>query len=371
MISLEEVLKIHNILIEKFGGSPGIRNRELLESSIGRPFSTFDSIDLYPTPIDKGAAIIESIVKNHPFIDGNKRTGFNGKERDPASEWGQTSYDYGARIYNPEIAKFLSVDPLSKDLAHISPYQYSENRPIDHVDKDGEKKIYYLKLIDGDKVTILVIVNKGEIEQFTKQHRESIGVRGVPMPIYTSPYITNTYTYDQEQTFILNKNTGQFTALEEIRTEKRDNSATVRSIQDNWMEFKNFVGVLDDLSNGGGGIVFTSVSGQGQETRDGYNADGQSENIDMLMAVLNAANTAASSSAARNLIQIWKRSVDYHTIINDIDNNLFKLENKNPDEKNSEFDTIQGPTIEDGDKKYNSKIIKKNGEEVDTLYYTN
>ena len=76
MISLEEVLKIHNILIEKFGGSPGIRNRELLESSIGRPFSTFDSIDLYPTPIDKGAAIIESIVKNHPFIDGNKRTGY-------------------------------------------------------------------------------------------------------------------------------------------------------------------------------------------------------------------------------------------------------------------------------------------------------
>ena len=76
MIWLEEVLKIHNILIEKFGGSPGIRNRELIESSIARPFNTFDSIDLYPTPIDKAAAIIESIVKNHPFIDGNKRTGY-------------------------------------------------------------------------------------------------------------------------------------------------------------------------------------------------------------------------------------------------------------------------------------------------------
>jgi death-on-curing protein len=68
MISIEEVLKIHEILIEKFGGTPGVRDKELLESAVFRPFHTFDSIDLYPTPIDKAAAIIESIVRNHPFI---------------------------------------------------------------------------------------------------------------------------------------------------------------------------------------------------------------------------------------------------------------------------------------------------------------
>lgn len=76
MISIEEVLRIHDILIEKFGGTPGVRDKELLKSSIFRPFNTFDSVDLYPTPIDKAAAMIESIVKNHPFIDGNKRTGY-------------------------------------------------------------------------------------------------------------------------------------------------------------------------------------------------------------------------------------------------------------------------------------------------------
>lgn len=76
MISIEEVLRIHDILIERFGGSPGVRDRELLESSIFRPFGTFGSVDLYPTPIEKAAAILESIVKNHPFLDGNKRTGY-------------------------------------------------------------------------------------------------------------------------------------------------------------------------------------------------------------------------------------------------------------------------------------------------------
>ena len=42
------------------------------------------------------------------------RYGFNGKEKDGDEGWGQTSYDYGFRIYNPAIAKFLSIDPLTK-----------------------------------------------------------------------------------------------------------------------------------------------------------------------------------------------------------------------------------------------------------------
>lgn len=76
MISEKEVLEIHAILIERFGGSDGVRDKELLDSALNRPFQTFDGKELYPTPIDKAAAILESIVKNHPFTDGNKRTGY-------------------------------------------------------------------------------------------------------------------------------------------------------------------------------------------------------------------------------------------------------------------------------------------------------
>lgn len=76
MISIDEVLQIHKILIERFGGTDGVRDRSLLDSSISRPFNTFDQQDLYPSIIDKSAAVIESIVRNHPFIDGNKRTGY-------------------------------------------------------------------------------------------------------------------------------------------------------------------------------------------------------------------------------------------------------------------------------------------------------
>lgn len=76
MIPLSEVILIHDILIQRFGGSPGIRDNSALESAISRPFATFDGKDLYPEVIDKVATILESLVTNHPFVDGNKRIGY-------------------------------------------------------------------------------------------------------------------------------------------------------------------------------------------------------------------------------------------------------------------------------------------------------
>ncbi len=76
MLEIADVVEIHRRLIQEFGGTSGLRDNELLESAISRPFQTFDSSELYPTIEEKASAIIESIISNHPFIDGNKRTGY-------------------------------------------------------------------------------------------------------------------------------------------------------------------------------------------------------------------------------------------------------------------------------------------------------
>lgn len=76
MLEISDVLNIHKRLIQEFGGTLGLRDMELLKSAISRPYQTFDSKDLYPTAEEKASAIIESIVTNHPFVDGNKRTGY-------------------------------------------------------------------------------------------------------------------------------------------------------------------------------------------------------------------------------------------------------------------------------------------------------
>jgi death-on-curing protein len=76
MISVLEAERIHDVLIEQFGGVKGIRDKGLLESALLRPYQTFDGKELYPTPVDKAAALFESLVNNHPFLDGNKRIAY-------------------------------------------------------------------------------------------------------------------------------------------------------------------------------------------------------------------------------------------------------------------------------------------------------
>jgi len=76
MITIKEILRLHELSISFFGGSYGTRDTHLLESAIGRIFQTFGGEEFYPSAYEKAAALIESIVKNHPFVDGNKRTGF-------------------------------------------------------------------------------------------------------------------------------------------------------------------------------------------------------------------------------------------------------------------------------------------------------
>ncbi len=71
------------------------------------------------------------------FSSGSKyRYGFNGKELDKEIA-GTTTYDYGFRIYNPALGRFLSVDPLTKGFPMLTPYQYASNTPIAAVDIDG------------------------------------------------------------------------------------------------------------------------------------------------------------------------------------------------------------------------------------------
>lgn len=76
MIDKNFINKLHELSLNYYGGLSGIRDEGLLESAIARPFQTFGGEDLYPSPVEKAAAIAESIVLNHPYLDGNKRTGF-------------------------------------------------------------------------------------------------------------------------------------------------------------------------------------------------------------------------------------------------------------------------------------------------------
>ena len=73
-LTSEQILFIHYRVIEETGGGHGIRDLPLMESAVSRPRATFDRDDLYPDLFTKAAALMHGIIKNHPFLDGNKRT---------------------------------------------------------------------------------------------------------------------------------------------------------------------------------------------------------------------------------------------------------------------------------------------------------
>jgi len=70
-----QILKMHSLLIQKTGGSDGVRDEGLLDSALNLPFQSFDGKDIYKTIEAKAARLGFSLVNNHSFVDGNKRIG--------------------------------------------------------------------------------------------------------------------------------------------------------------------------------------------------------------------------------------------------------------------------------------------------------
>ena len=74
-LALGEVLALHEQLLQQTGGAAGLRDLGALESAVAQPRMTFGGKDLYPDLVTKAAALAFSLIQNHPFVDGNKRTG--------------------------------------------------------------------------------------------------------------------------------------------------------------------------------------------------------------------------------------------------------------------------------------------------------
>ena len=74
-LSKSQILLIHDQLISETGGSSGLRDEGMLDSALNAPFQTFGGEDVYPSLQQKAARLCFGLVKNHPFVDGNKRIG--------------------------------------------------------------------------------------------------------------------------------------------------------------------------------------------------------------------------------------------------------------------------------------------------------
>lgn len=114
-LSVSRVLFIHDQMVKRFGGSHGVRDIGLIESAIARPQSTFDKQELYESLFDKGAALLQSLLKNHPFVDGNKRTALSS-----AGIFLKLNGYYLVNTHEEEIEFAVAVDNKHLSIEEIS-----------------------------------------------------------------------------------------------------------------------------------------------------------------------------------------------------------------------------------------------------------
>jgi len=122
-----KVLFIHDQVVKRTGGSQGVRDLGLVESAVYRPQATFDGKDLYIDIFDKAAALLQSLLKNHPFIDGNKRTALTSA--------GLFLRLNGYKLINAKIEEVefaIKVDNQNLDISDISQWLKSHSKKAAH-----------------------------------------------------------------------------------------------------------------------------------------------------------------------------------------------------------------------------------------------
>jgi death-on-curing protein len=122
----EQILFLHARLTEETGGSHGLRDLGLLESAAACPRATFAGEDLYPDLFSQTAALMDSLIHNHPFVDGNKRTGIT------AAALFLVRNGYRLTTSNPELEAFTRrVAEARPDIAEIADWLQIHTVPLE------------------------------------------------------------------------------------------------------------------------------------------------------------------------------------------------------------------------------------------------
>jgi RHS repeat-associated protein len=267
-------------------------------------YGPFDEMLIGTTCTKKAATVQHTYLVDVCDEDKDRyRFGFNGMEKDNELKGIGNSLDFGARMYDSRIGKFLSLDPLAKQFPWNTPYSFAENDVIRAIDEDGERRTIVHKFINEKtgKEFIVATTSAGLMRKLETVSQKNI--LGKPSGSYTQAY--NWYDYTTTYEYSLNTTTGKYTLLS-----KKDEPGELRgSSPTSWLNgggISNESEAINKYENSfwksvrektrDGGIEFTSTGWnfKGQTTEFNARAkypDGKSENLDDLIGMIGIANS--------------------------------------------------------------------------------
>ncbi|MDI1234400.1 MAG: hypothetical protein PSX81_08970 [bacterium] len=230
------------------------------------------------------------------------RFGFNGKEKDNEITVNGGDYDFGARIYDGRLGRWLSRDPLANRFPFESPYVNCSDNTLLYKDNDGRKKT--ITTITTDETTgeteVLIVTVSDELRSVPRI--VSIVLCGISIPVVKYDW------YDVNETVNIVKRDGKVVS----KTTTTFRGAYRTTTADNWAWWADALvddGSIEDLFKPAGGIVFYSKDGQGQETRRGSGKISV-ENINKLMAIIQLVN--AKGGMQNSVIDLLKQEMDIY-----------------------------------------------------------
>jgi len=324
----------------------------------------------YPCNPTKIAASFGSVMDKRSYSapDTDYKYGFNGMERDDEAKGEGNSYDFGARIYDSRLGRWMSVDPLANQMPDESPYIYVGNSPIIFIDPDGKKRIIthvynHFKTEVDEKTGVKSLVKTGSTTVIVVKNNDLIAG-----PIHTYSSIDK-HDYTIEYNWYDINETTTHTIIDGVETkkEKTETKGNLRTTTN--FKWESWAKAKVDEKKFNGGVTWTSKNGQGLETRKGGGKLDMS-NIDLLLAVLNTSSAAASSANSKKFIDGIKYVVDAMSTADEVQGNnltmedaLSKLEGKGlycttcPKGANT-YDSNGNPSKDDGKTKKDTIDIK-------------
>ncbi len=117
-----------------------------------------------PLPLKSLYSPFGAALPTRVYASTDYRFGFNGKENDNEVKGDGNSYDFGARIHDPRLGRWLSLDPLTKKYPELTPYQFASNRPIDGIDQDGLEYATFTILVKNGKTQSISVTTDYELK---------------------------------------------------------------------------------------------------------------------------------------------------------------------------------------------------------------
>lgn len=220
----------------------------------------------------------------------NYRYGFNGKEEDDEAKGDGNQQDYGMRVYDPRLGRFLSVDPLAKEYPHYTPYSFAGNKPIWALDLDGLEELWYELVWDKGGKTVLGVQFCNE-----NQNRGGFDYSTTYNMSYRGTHINAKTTVEFS---LFDRHPGSYKTLYDLEKafigKTRDQIETLYNSQHRvdvqaWANVASLVG--QTVSEGHGESIVASA------TSDAAFSNNVTEQIPTSVGVINNKNTAAHGNS--------------------------------------------------------------------------